>query len=300
MPKKATKKAERDQSPDKKRNATDKVRETLYMSADYIMNLRRVIIPFSPAFDSVLGGGIVSGSMTTLASSPKCGKTSSCLHLCTTCQRPEYGGRYWDKDAVKDTGNKPGRPVFFYSTENRLTKRDLSLPGLDLSEDKFKLIVTTDKKTLYLEQFFENIEQTIDMYPGCVILVDSIGSLCSEKVAEATEGGQVRDPAPLLSSFFMKRIGQLLMAKDIIMLNVLHKVTNTGAKPGQATKQTTGGEKIKYGANNIIEITWSEISRDDEDCMILHLLGKTSELGPPDEKADGCLRLGRSLWGSSR
>jgi RecA/RadA recombinase len=276
---------------DKTKDVIDSIKDSIYLSAEHILTLERTLIPWSPAFDSILGGGVISGSMTNIAGSPKTGKTSSALCLCAQAQKPELGGRYWrDK----------GRPIIFYNIENRLTKRDLlGVPGLDLEPDRFMLAMNTDKKTWYLEDYFEDIERAIDLYPGCIILLDSIGALCTKKVASATDGDQVRDPAPILSSQFMKKIGAQLMAKDIIMLNILHKVTNSAAKPGQSTTMITGGIKVKFGANNYFEVKWAETSDNDKDGLILHLGGKTtSEVGTPDEEATAYLRFGRGLWNS--
>ena len=298
MPKKATKKVDQ---IDKKKGALDKVKPSLYQSADYIMNLERILIPWSPGFDEILGGGICSGSLTLISGKAKSGKTSSFLQFAASAQKPQYGGRYWNKVAAEKRSDKPGRPVFFYNIENRLTKRDLNgIPGLNLDPDKFKLITTTDTNTLYLEDYFENIEETMNLYPGCIIIIDSIGALCTKKVGAATHDGQVQDPAPLLSSYFMKRIGPLVMAKDIIMLNVLHKVTNVRAQQNQSKTLVTGGTKLRYGANNIIDITYSEIETDSDGkptgSYILHLKDETSELGPPGVTADAYLKFGQGLW----
>jgi len=284
-------------SVDKQKDNIKNVNDNLYMSADYIMNLERTLIPLTPAFDEVLGGGLVSGSLTSIYGPPKSGKSTTCLQWAAQCQKPEYGGRYWSKKAAEKRGDKPGRPTFFYFVENRLTKRDLSgIPGLNLSLDKFKVIGTTDEQTLYLEDYFANIEETINLFPGCILIIDSIGGLCSKKVAAAVDGDQVRDPSALLTSFFLKRIAPLIMAKDIIMLCVLHKVTNTGAKPGQSQTTVTGGKKIKYAANNLIDAKWSEIDKNDENSYILHLEGETSELGRPDVTAEAYLRFNRGFY----
>ena len=297
MPKKATKK----KVIDKKKDALDKVKSSLYLPADYVLDMARTLIPFSPAFDEILGGGICSGSLTLISGKAKSGKTTSYLQFAANAQKPQYGGRYWNKAAAESRSDKPGRPVFFYNVENRLTKRDLGgIPGLNLNPDKFKLITTTDTNTLYLEDYFENIEETISLYPGCIIIIDSIGALCSKKVGAATHDGKVMDQAPLLSSFFMKRIGPLVMAKDIIMLNVLHKVANIGAAQNQSKTAVTGGTKLRYGANNIIDITYSEIETDSDGkptgSYILHLKDETSELGPPGVTADAYLKFDHGLW----
>ena len=290
MPKKK-KKPKTARLPDKKKDTIKGINLTLKgHDASYIKNMQRTLISWSPAFDEILGGGIVSGGMTNMIGNPKVGKTSALLELVANCQKPENGGKFWSKEAAKKRGLTPGRPVFFYNVEGRFTQRDLDgTKGLNQSPDKFEIFSTTLEQRLYLENCFTSIEQQIEAYPGCVILIDSIGALCTTTVATVTDSGQVRDNAPLLTSSFMKRIGGLLMPYDIVFLNVLHKVSNTGASQFEKKTLVTGGKKFKYGANNIIEITHSQLDGDHKGCYILHLESETSEVGEPFVVADAYL-----------
>jgi hypothetical protein len=86
------------------------------------------------------------------------------------------------------------------------------------------------------------------------------------------------------------------------MLNVLHKVDNVGATGHQSKTLVTGGNKLKFGANNIIDIRYSEVDTDKDgkpnNGYILHIENETSELGPPDIKADAYLQFGKGLHAS--
>jgi len=285
-------------SEDSKKDIIKNIKEHLYLPIQHITEMPRITIPWSPGFDEATGGGIVSGSMVNLSGSYKVGKTSSLLQFARNCQKPEYGGIHWGVEAAKAKGIEPGRPIVYVNTEGRLNKRDvMSVPGMNYAPDKFMLITSTADETLYLEDYFTRIEQTIEMYPGCVIILDSVGAMCTKTVAAVTDGGQVRDNAALLSRAWMRRVGQLLMPKDIILLNVLHVVTNTGAKPGQSTKSVTGGVGVQFGANYILSITWTEPT-DDHTGAIIHLQGGHSELGTPKMESMAYLRFGKGLWNS--
>ena len=292
-----------------KKGTENKHRSGLRLSASHILDAERVLIPISPGYDNVLGGGIVSGSLTTLSGKPKSGKTTSLLQMAQIAQNPKYGGKFWNEQAAKKRGDRAGRPLLFYNVENRLTSRDLKgIPGLDLTPmfnddeeyigGKFNMAATTESKTLYLEDYQADIEKMAELFPGCIMLVDSIGAMCSKKVGAATDEGLVMDPAPRLRALFMERFGPLIMAKDIIMFCVLHKVANIGAVGNQSRTTVTGGNKLKFGANNILEIKWSETDQNNKGCYILHLDCETSELGEPHITGDAYLRFNKGLWGS--
>lgn len=274
---------------------------SLVQPATWVTEMKRTLIPWSPSYDSVTGGGVVSGSVTNIKAKPKIGKTQSLLHLVKKCQKPEYGGRYWGIEEAAKRGVKPGRPVVYANIETRITKRDLyGHPGMNYDEDKFGVLTSTEERSLYTDDYIAEIEKLVEMIPGIIIVVDSVGAMCSKKIAEADAGEQVRDITPILVSYFMKRLMNSVMPKDAIILNVLHVVANTGATAMQSKSSTTGGVKLQYAANNYINIKYSENFHIDETSAangkILHLECETSELGAPDQEATGYLKFGRGLW----
>ncbi len=230
--------------------------------------------------------------------------TSSFLTLMRNLQKPENGGRYWGIEEARERDVKPGRPVVYVNVEGRITRRDIySVPGMDYDPSKFGIITSTDKVTLFAQQYFEKIQQIIDTIPGCVILIDSIGMFCTRQLGSNTDGEQIRDPAPLLTSQFMKKILQQLMPKDITLLAVLHKAANTGGGPMERKHITTGGSKAKYSNLSSIEMLWGEPSPLDEgasvaDGKIMHIKCVNSELGPENTKADSYLLFNHGLWNS--
>lgn len=299
MPKKATKKVEKVEveeitTKDKKKKLSANVTPIIYKGVEDILEQERTLVSWSPAFDEATGGGILSGSSLNLSARPKAGKTQMYLQLASIFQRPENGGRYWSPKAAKERGETPGRHFFFYNVEGRLTIRDIeSNKGINF--DKFHWMGSDDQHTYFLEDYCVAIEQAIEKYPGCIIMIDSIGAMCTRRVADVTDGGQVRDNAPQLTSLFLSRIGGILNARDIVLLNILHEVTNTSGY-GKHTL-ITGGVKIQFLANYQLRIAKTE-PFDRAPGLILNIECASSEIGDPHTTSEGCLLFGKGSWNS--
>lgn len=94
--------------------------QNLLVSAKSIQEQPKQILSISPCFDLGAGGGISEGTMTLLCGAPKCGKTSTALHIAKKAQAL-------------------GKHIYWLDVEHRLKSRDLSgIPDLDL--DKFTVI----------------------------------------------------------------------------------------------------------------------------------------------------------------
>ena len=141
--------------------------DNILISANRIVDRKKMIIPVSPAIDNILSGGLTSG-FTTISGKPKSGKTSLALYFAAMAQKPEYG----DRD------------IFFYNIEARLKERDLHcVPGLNL--DKFFVIESTEDKILNCADFLEIADKLITTKKGSVHIFDSFSALSTEQ--ELTE-----------------------------------------------------------------------------------------------------------------
>ncbi|NDG33097.1 hypothetical protein EB118_23900, partial [bacterium] len=67
-----------------KDDVTKNFGDNIILSGNAIVDTKNIIIPFSPALDIVLNGGIPEGSFVVLTGQPKCGKTTSSLDFCAT------------------------------------------------------------------------------------------------------------------------------------------------------------------------------------------------------------------------
>jgi archaellum biogenesis ATPase FlaH len=66
----------------------------VFTSGQSIIDKPSVIIPFSPALDLVLGGGVPEGSFMVFTGPPKCGKSVSSLDFAGTAQQLKYRSEF--------------------------------------------------------------------------------------------------------------------------------------------------------------------------------------------------------------
>ena len=59
-------------------------------SGDDLKARKKKIIKLTPSLNLGLGGGIEPGTITTLASKDKFGKTATALYIASQAQKPEY------------------------------------------------------------------------------------------------------------------------------------------------------------------------------------------------------------------
>ena len=162
---------------------TKKFGDGVVLSADQIIESKKAIIPWSPCIDIILGGGIPEGSWITLTGEPKCGKTTSSLHFAAKCQQDEYGGR----------------DVYYLNIEGRLKPRDLKgIKGLN--PDKIHVVGSffdegaKKGRILSAEEYLSIGENIIKDNPGCLLIIDSVSQLVTEKELTSEMHEQHRAP----------------------------------------------------------------------------------------------------------
>lgn len=252
------------------------------ITASSIIDRERTLISVSPAIDTMLGGGIQSGSLVIVRGKYKAGKTTTCLHFAKKAQEKGYR-------------------IVYLNIEARLTKRDLeSIPGLDLSPEKFEVIQSNDAtKPLSGEEFVAIGLLKLQEYEKCVVYFDSFSQLLSEDnmMGDITE--RTRDSMPLTLSKFCKRVLPILNITDNICIGITHDIANTG--PGHATKAETSGNKIQYANSFKIWAKWAspweeaidgDASNTKQIGQLIHWECENSALGPPGQAIDGRLRYG--------
>lgn len=254
------------------------------VSAASIIDRERSLIHVSPAIDFMLGGGIQSGSLVIIRGKYKAGKTTTCLHFAKKAQEQGYR-------------------IVYLNIEARLTKRDLeSIPGLDLSSEKFEVIQSNDASNpLTGEEFVAIGLLKLQEYEKCVVYFDSFSQLLSEDNTMGDITERTRDSMPLTLSKFCKRALPILNITDNICIGITHDIANTG--PGHATKAETSGNKIQY-ANSFklwakYATGWEEevegMGSKKEKVQIgqyIHWECENSALGPPGLAMPGRLRYG--------
>jgi recombination protein RecA len=195
-----------------------------------ILNEQKLIIPISPALDTITGGGVEEGSWIGLAGPSGCGKTTIALTIAANAQKPEYGSR----------------PVFYINAEGRLKRKNLEgIAGLDAS--KVHVISSTKEKHLSGEEFSTIATNIIKQYERCIIIVDSVSSLCPS--AEITEdvSGSIRSTNPRIMASFCRQNAGVVPVMNTIVVTIHHLINNTS---GWGEKMMLdGGVKIGYQAD---------------------------------------------------
>lgn len=235
------------------------------------------IIPFSPALNFALGGGVAEGDLMLLAGKPKSGKSTSALQFAANAQ-------------------SVGKHIFFANIECRLGARNLK--GIhNLKPEKFTIIDSNRDKILTAEENLSIIENLAQTQPDSVIIIDSLSSLCP--LAEKTEKitSQFRASGPRLLSAFLKRIRPVLSVNKIIMIGTLHLITNSGGGPGPAFL-ADGGLKVRYYSDICLEIKYTEpwlSNTGDQIGQKIHWHCPWSSLSVPGRKVTSFLRYGHGL-----
>lgn len=268
-----------------KDDVTKNFGDNIILSGNAIVDTKNIIIPFSPALDIVLNGGIPEGSFVVLTGQPKCGKTTSSLDFCATAQKPEYQGKL-----------KSPREVYYLNIEGRLKKRDLEgIPGLDL--DRFHVIGSQQGKILHAEEYLQIAEKIINEIPGSVLIIDSYSALCTEaEITSEMDKMQRADGAKLLAKFCRKVANVIPVNKNIVIgiTHLMGNPTGYGAefkeKSGQAIAYQTD---IKLRAKTFkpwtLSADSSQIGQEIEWQVIY------SALGPPGGNITSYLRYGQGI-----
>lgn len=218
----------------------------VFQTAEDIFNKRTVTIPFSPALDIILGGGIQFGSVIRLTGKEGGGKTVSTLHLAAKAQQAD-----------------PDVFVVYLNVEGRLKERDIKgIAGLDYSKNRFAAPGSFfDKqenagKILNAEEYLQIAEWYIRNRPKSFIIIDSISQLVNEVEMDSNLGD--RNYGGMLMGQFTKRNCNAISVNDIILVAITHQTAAMSKMAGGPTKSETGGQKIKYATDVGLEIKYIE------------------------------------------
>jgi recombination protein RecA len=260
----------------------------IIVSGQSIADTEKMVIPFSPAHDLMLGGGIGEGTWTIVTGPAKVGKTTSALDFAGTAQSPEY-----------DSPDSGPRKVFFFNIEGRLKGRDLrGIKTLTLSEDRFEVVKSKKGKILNAADYLECAETYINEVPGCVIVFDSFSQLCSKERQDAAIGDRFRDDTPILLSNFCKRMCNVLPVNDVVFIGITHLISNQ--TPGSMKQSSeAGGRKIQYNSDIKMHATHRTLYPKETEGtakgQIIHWKCDWAASGAPGGKCESLLRYNHGI-----
>lgn len=248
------------------------------VNAEQFLADKKQIIPWSPSLDIILSGGVPEGSWVSVNGRPKVGKTTSLLSFAAKAQLPENGAR----------------TVYFLSVEGRFKEMNLrGIKGLNLSNDRFKLIQSTKEKILSTQDFLTIAEKIIKTHPKSVIIIDSISALADEKELTGGIGTETRGHNQKVISQFCNNTANIVPVMDCIVMGVTHTIANTSGF-GSPTAEKAAVRwlyqsdiriKANYAAPWMVPKT-----NGREVGKIIKWSCLTSALGPPGMQIDSYMR----------
>jgi len=241
----------------------------------------RHVIPISPAHDMALGGGVPEGSWVLISGDEKTGKSSSCLSLIRNAQKPEHGARH----------------TLYLDTEGRL--KDMLLDGIHGLNQDMMTIISSDEKALPAEEFLRIAEAYMKDNEGLIIVIDSISSLIPARDLAEEMSGERRPGLPKLLSNFTKRLAGIVPRKNHIVMMVTHFIANLGAVGNAPKYVADGGTKIRYQADTMLEVSYTQGWEDSEKNQIGQIvhwkIGCSAAGGKPRTQYTSYLRYGHGI-----
>lgn len=252
----------------------------VFLSGKDITEKEKQIIPATPALNLSLGGGIPEGSFVIITGAPKYGKTQLALYIAAQAQQEKYGSR----------------KTYFANIEGRIKKRDLEgVKGLELTQDKFEVICSTEEKILYAEDYLEILLAYVSTKTNSIFIVDSISQLCSKSRTEGNVGDRFRDDVPLMLASFTKQVSNILPINNNIVICITHLIANQGM--GMSQWSEASGQKVQYQSDVKIKALYIQPHMEGERQIgqIVNWQCVHSAIGPPMGKATSLLRYGYGL-----
>lgn len=199
----------------------------IFIDSEHLESIRGAVIPTTLSLDIGLHGGIVEGTIISIAGNPGSGKTSLCLTIISNAQ-------------------KLGKTIYYIDVEGRLQPELLkTIPDLNL--DNFHIIRSTKEKFLTAEDFLNIINKIIATEENVFIVLDSVASLCAE-TSYSSEHGEAKAMMgiPRLMYESCRKAAQILPAMKSNIVYITHVQANPSPYGGPAE---VGGNAIKYQAS---------------------------------------------------
>jgi len=269
---------------------TEEYGDGVFISANSIKERHKTIIGFSPALNRILGGGITSGSWTTLTGKPKIGKTTTALYGAAKAQKPENG--WLDKD-----GNLIPRNVYLADAEGRIKDRDINgIPELITTPDRFRIISSSEDNILSAEKFLAIIDRIINTDRGAYIIIDSISCLVEERrLAEI--GAQTRGGQSKIVSDFCSRNATVVPIRDHIIICITHIIANTSGYGSPTVEKTPNSllYQADFKLRALKEEEWKDSEGDEPYGKIIDWKCEFTGLRGPYAKCQSYLRFGKGI-----
>lgn len=200
------------------------------VDGSYIKEHAKTLIPTTPALDLSLNGGIKEGSWTLITGQKKTGKTSLAMQIAANAQAM-------------------GRFVYYLNAEHRFDEKNLTtVRHFKTDPEHFRLIQSTEGNILTAQLFLNIAVDIMTNHKNCVLILDSISSLCSENEMSKDIGEAARPEGPKMFGQFCRKMASTVPLNNITFIGILHLIANTSGYG--APYMEDGGNKIQYQCDN--------------------------------------------------
>lgn len=254
---------------------------SIFRNAKDIIETPPKVMSISPNVDIALGGGIPEGSFVVLTGIEKGGKTIMALEICASAQ--------------SQLGNK----IYYENIEGRIKGRDLAgIKRLDHSDEKFKLIGSTEDTILSAEDYLCILDELLHTEKNIVGVVDSFSMLTSKNELTNDLTAVEVMATQKLQAKFCRKVSNVLPVKKNTVIGITQQMANVQKMGMGKAKVEKGGNALKYQADVKLELGWFEPLKDGEDIIgqISHWKVITSAIGPPGGTFQTYIRFGQGIW----
>lgn len=206
---------------------------------------KRGTLSISPMFDIGLNGGLMEGTWTNIAGDSNVGKTTLCMQILANAQKAK-------------------RKTVYVDAELKLHKYNMAIEGLN-PEEILKISVREDGEPLAAEDYMNAMFDLFRLpeYKGAVCIVDSWSAMSPRNELDGDISGSTRAIMPKLLSNFIRKMQHVVKSQNIIMISVLHYITNTSGYG--KLKNADCGVYIQFQASTKIDFKraapWEEGGR---------------------------------------
>lgn len=242
-----------------------------------VLDTPREVISISPALDSGLHGGFVTGSLITLAGDAGCGKTTTALVAAARWQ-------------------ERNRRVYYLSAESRFYSSNLQVAGLDAS--KIEVISSVSGSIMTAEKYLEAAEIIIKNERNALIIIDSLSILSASSEMEMPnfdKSPPVGGSARLVGSW-CRRMQPIIPINDNMVIGIAHVYANIGGKKKWAVSLA---QKALFARSTGLVCDWVEPQQNDGDRSAwgqkVHWTVERTPLGAPKAKVTSIIRYAHGI-----
>lgn len=252
--------------------------EGLILGGEDVANQVKTVIPSCPSIDIITSGGFKEGSWVSIGGPEKYGKTVLALTIAANAQKPEYGSRV----------------IYYLAIESRVnTEHWKGIKGLNLDRKKFKIIQSKEGQILTSQMWLDIAMRIIRTVPNAIIIMDSLSTLCEERVMNEGIGTQTRGGGNMWLSQFIDMMAPVVPVNNIIVIGITRQIANTGNPMGpRKVDKVANAWKYQsdYKLTAIINRPW-KVGEKQIGQFVTWKCG-CSKLGPPGMLIESYLRYG--------